>query len=320
MFFNIAKRLKETMIKKNFVILVLCHTRTWHLAKVLESLENCEKVEDFEILFIAHDSPDQTMNIINNFNHLKKSIFRIENVKFPNAASAINNNLYIGLRHAFEILRADLVCVIEDDVVLSKDALKYFIDTNSHYESNQRFRGSIGYSINVLPNQEKGDVLRINYGIGWGWSVNEKNFRNLLKFWKGSELNHWDYFVEPYIRTGFVVAPLYSKVRNIGFDETASHSGDAVNFGKMIDESFEIGNAKTISSIREVSVPYEHIRSDLSVLSNMNSLHVFLLFKLRDLSFMIYRLGIASHPRMHFLWRLLRNWTDRKFDNSKVRK
>jgi hypothetical protein len=222
------------------------------------------------------------------------------------------------LKCAFGQRDADFVCVIEDDIELSNDALRFFLECERVLGLRRSYRGAVGYSINVHPSQSKNDFILLNFGVGWGWTINKKNYEKIIKFWKGDEDCHWDYYIEPYIRTGYIAAPIYSKIRNIGFDSTASHTSNSSWLEQLIDKSFKMGKKKEHGYLREVSVPFAHTRSDAIVLSGMNLVSRFSLLLLRILAFVLYRLGIKPRPRIHFIWRLLRNWTDEKFSNTQI--
>jgi hypothetical protein len=46
----------------------------------------------------------------------------------------------------------------------------------------------------------------------------------LTNFWNGRENEHWDGLVEHYVKTGFVAMPILSKINNIGFGNSATHT------------------------------------------------------------------------------------------------
>jgi GR25 family glycosyltransferase involved in LPS biosynthesis len=208
--------------------------------------------------------------------------------------------------------------VIEDDIVVSSDIIKFMSECLKSFGQESRFRGVMAYSIINSTHFSKGDVVKVNFGIGFGWLITDAIYRDLLEFWTGNEHTHWDYWIEPYLRTGFIVAPIYSRVRNIGFDATASHSSELSKFGHMMDESFIIAQSKEDSKVKEVSISYSHSRSDCCLISSLGFFERKELYALRDLSFILYKWAIRNKPRVHYLWRLIRNYTDVKFSNIHV--
>ena len=313
--FAISGQPRESTHKVGVSFVILCHKRIGHLKQTLDALINCEGIQEAKIIFVAHDSPEALFGLINQYEFKEKVILRVDNINFDNPSHAINNNTFLGLKYAFEENASDFCCVVEDEIVLSPDALDFMLSSIAVFGKDRRFRGVMCYSMNSISTNRLGDVVKINFGIGWGWGINKKIYRKLLKFWTGTELNHWDYWIEPYIRTGFIVAPVYSRVMNIGFDSTATHTHIDKNTEIRIHQSFNSAKARSRSDICEVKFPYYHSRSDLSVISNLNYIQRQSLYLARQISFYFYLLAIKGHPRIHFLWRNMRNFIDKKFSN-----
>jgi hypothetical protein len=299
----------------NLSIIILCHKRTSHLKRVLESLRLCEGIEEANIIFVAHDSPKVVLDLISRFPSNKKTILKVNQLDFVSQAQAINSNLFSGLRHGFQVNKSDVCCVIEDDILLSPDALTFMTSSVSKFNNDPHFRGVIAYSMTSRAGYSSGDVVKINFGIGWGWCINQRNFHKLLEFWTGSEATHWDYFVEPYFRTGYLIAPVYSKVMNIGFDDSGTHTHSQAEIGDVIANSFFASLASVQTQIKEVAADYAHSRADLIVITRLSYFQRQTLYFLRVLSYKIYLLGINNRPKFHFSWRVLRNLIDQKFAN-----
>lgn len=225
-------------------IVILCHRRVSHLQLVLDSVKNSISVERFFIVFIVQDPIEPILNIINSFN-LPKVIEIVDGTHYRSSAQAINGNLFRGLEIAFEELRSRRVIVLEDDIVLAADALEYFTRIFDSYESKREFRGVNAFSELVEHTNDSEGYVRVNFGLGWGWAINHKIYRRIRRTWSGKEDAHWDFCFEPYIRTGFVVNPIRSRINNIGFDETATHTSTDKDLGRRICRSFE--SAKDLS-------------------------------------------------------------------------
>jgi len=296
-------------------IVILCHKRTWHLRKVLDALSLCPEVKECELIFVAQDSPGEILDIIDDFKFAKKSLLKFNNLAFTSPAQAINHNLFAGLKEGFLGKQSKYCIVLEDDIVVAPDAINFMLESVRIFGGEKRFRGAMSYSFNQSRSHARGDVVKINYGIGYGWIINESIYKELLRFWTGKEENHWDYFVEPYIRTGFLIAPLYSKIWNIGFDQSATHAAQDFELGNLMEKSFRMGLEKAPIQVKEIKAHYQHPRTDLCVISNLSKLQLTQLYLLRDISFKFYKLALKDKPRIHFAWRKLRNFTDHKFSN-----
>ena len=168
--------------------------------------------------------------------------------------------------------------MLEDDTVLLRDSLLFFDKIHHEYKNSVSFRGINGLSdkANTFCDSElENYYLKGNFGLGWGWSINRRVFEELLKIWTGLEDDHWDAIIEPYIRTGFVINPIRSRVINLGLDGTGTNSRKSV----------ELFDAMSLSSghVSEVPLTYLEIenmnlwsfwRRDFFILSNRSTFYV----------------------------------------------
>ena len=219
-------------------IVVLCHTRTIHLSRVIDSMLAADDIENYEIIFVKQDSSVAVNAIIGTANFKRKHTIDIEGSSYLNSAHAINGNLFVGMKYAFENLFVDMVLILEDDIVLSKDALVFFEEAIKMNASDRKFRGVNGFSKTVGSNVNLNSYVKLNYGLGWGWAIPKRSYFSIRRYWLGVENNHWDFIFEPYIRTGYVVNPYRSRIMNIGFDETATHTSSDGDLGLEIEKSF----------------------------------------------------------------------------------
>ena len=232
-------------------IVILCHRRTRHLEQVLIALEKCEGAANFTTVFVIQDPTEPVLEIIRHFPHPFISL-KIDGSSYNSSAQAINGNLFTGLEFCFTQLKSSYVVVLEDDIVLSKDALFYFESTIRLNGDNPSFRGVNAFSETICDSALQNAYVRTNYGLGWGWAIHSSIYSKILKFWKGTEDNHWDFILEPYLRTGFVINPLRSRALNIGFDESATHTSGNQEIGVRMFESFNSPMEEVVGQYMEV--------------------------------------------------------------------
>lgn len=236
-------------------ILILCHRRTTHLEMVLAALESCAGVDGFTIVFVVQDPAEPVLQVIGKFS-LASKLLEIDGSSYISSAQAINGNLFTGLDFCFNQLKTSFVVVLEDDIVLSKDALLYF-DAVIGLEGNKSgFRGVNAFSETIPPPSLENSFVRTNYGLGWGWAINLRLYSKIVKFWHGTEDNHWDFIFEPYLRTGYVINPLRSRVLNIGFDESATHTSGNKDLGIRMSSSFSSASGDSSQPISEANFDY----------------------------------------------------------------
>lgn len=279
-------------------IIVICHRRTSHLERVLGALASCTSIESFHVVFVVQDPIKPVLQIIREFPY-SHSILTTDCSLSRSTAQSINGNVFAGLEHCFNKLHSEFVIVLEDDIVLSKDALKFYEFAINSQSMFSGFRGVNGFSEMVAPVGASKSFVRVSHGLGWGWAITEKTYSILRKFWTGKEDNHWDFIIEPYVRTGFVVNPIQSRVLNIGFDESATHtSGDSV-LGESIQSSFS-SNAPNYSELFEIidtDFFWQGKNIRFSLLSYLDMMKNWLIF----LTFFIFKDSRFYHRVRHFL-------------------
>ena len=228
--------LNESLCEKKSII-ILCYRRTTHLKHVLTALQNCTEFENFTTVFVVQDPIEPILQIIREFPYENK-ILSIDGSAYTSAAQAINGNLFVGLEFCFLQLRSSFVIVLEDDIVLSNDALGYFESTIQQHKKDSAFRGVNAFSETIAEPDLRDAYVKTNFGFGWGWAMESRSYFKIRRFWTGNEDNHWDFIFEPYLRTGFVVNPIRSRMHNIGFDDSATHTSENQDLGAKILSSF----------------------------------------------------------------------------------
>jgi hypothetical protein len=296
-----------------FSFLVLCHQRTTHLQKVIDNLKSVRGIENCNVLFIAHSASEEVLSVISNSNIPNFDIHRIDQ-DFPSAKAAINNSTRTGCEIVFSNQDVDACIVLEDDICIAEDVLEFAAVVSKHHSKSSRYRGINFYSVDTSPDSLDFDYVRLNYSFGWGWLIPRKTF-NRLNFWTGKEDAHWDYLIEPYIRTGYLISPVLSKVKNIGFDSTATHTGSETWISRKMSLSYDLSKSKSSTFANERKGSYEVIRRDCLVISNLSKFDILKLIAVRKASYVMYRIALLGSKRVHFLWRESRNRIDNHFAN-----
>jgi hypothetical protein len=285
-------------------ILVLCHKRTTHLSMVLKSLEQSLTIENWDVLLCAQNPSTEVISILEKCKVPNKEIIiRDLPERDYSLKSRINSNLFFGLNHLFLNNSNDFVVVLEDDVVVSSTFLVYMSYFFRIEQGNSFFRGINSVS-SYTGNEDKNKFGRYNQGYMWGWGITKSIHNELVKFWKGKEDVHWDYFIEPYARTGYVINPLFSQVKNVGFDETASHTRNS-DLSDLISSSFELGSHSEDQEWVETNSDFR-LRQDFLPLSNRSKAGRVWIYFIMNISFLIYKFGIKWGSYSHFLSKRIR--------------
>ncbi len=283
--------------------LLICHSRHEHLAKVLEALNDSDRPLNSPLLIYSQDSPRQVRDLVKNFNIVNKTIVTNDGFNFKSTKQAINHNMFNGLKYVFDNFDVDACLVLEDDIVISADAYSFFIGIFDKFKLEKKFRGVNGFSVEVNPYVSDRDYVRVNYGLGWGWAISRETFDFLGKYWTGLEDEHWDFILEPYIRTGFVVVPIRSRILNIGFDTTATHTKNDFRLGERIFDSYHTKVLQKQKDFFESSAIYNW-RIDCFRISQASRNRKLLIYFIGWLCYLLQRIEIR-YPMISPTYRIL---------------
>jgi hypothetical protein len=205
-------------------ILLLAHKREAELELVLNSIRNSDLTSIDSLLTVQQDLNPGVSKLLKEIDwiaHQNKNVAR--NPLFS-VEQQINSNLYTGLELVFSDPKVDFVAVLEDDIVIAFDFFTFAMKLCTKYRNNSAFRGV--NSISGVPREygNENEYCLYRYGLAWGWTISREVWIKLITFWNGKENAHWDGLVEHYVKTGFVAMPILSKINNIGFGNSATHT------------------------------------------------------------------------------------------------
>jgi len=224
-------------------IVVLAHKRLDHLDKTLAALKQARGFDRYRLIVVVDGADPKVVGLAES-RAAPDFILSIRDRAFMAPEARINAALRSALGLAFDGLSASHVVVVEDDIVVSRDFLSFVEQSHRQFSRNKHYRGVNGFSAVTLPpgiSRPSAQVVKLNYGLGWGWSITAPIYRKIVHYWPPQrEKLDWDVAVEPFIRTGFVINPIVSRIRNIGFDSSAVHTNGEPSreLGRKIDRSF----------------------------------------------------------------------------------
>ena len=254
-------------------IIILAHKRVDHLVQVVESLAGARGIEHHRVVGIVDGNWPASMDIIRS-TLSPEVLVEMTHEDGLQPRNRISKNLQVGLRLGFEYFSAPYCVVLEDDIVVSSDFLDFVSSVYLSHRRQPSFRAINGFSrLPPHPRHRASDYVRLNYGAGWGWALPKKSYGQVKKLLERSGDHHWDGLIEPYLRTGYVVNPLRSRVVNIGFDGTGAHTGTALHqqIGREMKTSL-VGPdewSSTPANIREAAVPFLW-REDAIAIGSLN--------------------------------------------------
>ena len=237
-------------------VVVIAFKRYETLKSVLDALSEALVPEYEEVVFVQQGNDRKVTELIESFDCLPTRHLKFDRKEAKTPEQAINANVYEGISAAFQNSGINLVTVLEDDIRIAQDCLRFNVEICSAHYFDPAFRGINGFSgvPRTLINQFSYSKQR--FGLGWGWSITDRTWNEMKNFWSGTENFHWDGLVESFCKSGYVIMPSQSRVINLGFGKDATHTSNTDEV-KAIESrlyaSFVVGcpNVSTFIEVNE---------------------------------------------------------------------
>ncbi len=223
-------------------VVLITHTRVLHLTKVIESLAEAWIEPYRELHVILHHDQNQVKEVVESINFIQPKILLVNREDALGPQEAISRNVFDGLSRAFLNTKIDFVTVLEDDIVVRNDFLDFNASVMKIEIHNEKFKGINGFSGARFDSSKDDLYSRFRYGFGWGWTIHRRYWEEVHKIWKCDFQAHWDALLEPNVRLGYVVMPHNSRILNLGFDSSATHTQNGGNQGLALEASFDSNN------------------------------------------------------------------------------
>ena len=266
-------------------VLLFVYSRVDNIKKSLESLSACE-ASDMTDLFIFSDGPKNDL-VKGNVDEVRKYIRKIKGFKSVSIIEStenkgLANSIIGGVTQIFE--RFNSIIVLEDDLVVSGNFLLFMNQALEYYENRNEIISISGYNMGVSNTYtEKYDVFFTQRAASWGWATwknkwenidwEVKDFQELKKNRKlrkefnkmGSDMygmlkaqqekrnNSWAirYCYHQFRHNLLTVYPFISKVKNIGFNDDATHTNSRYN---RFETNLEFDSKKEFSFAKSISM------------------------------------------------------------------
>lgn len=203
------------IVPNNLTITMTCHRRLSYTKQVLESLKNADKT-NINILFCP--SIDYYCDEV--VDEIKKVDFVDKDVHINKPRRGCNGNTLFAINRGMDIGFSNFVLHIEDDTVLTRDALQYFIYMFNKYHDDEGVMGICGHNkTNTFDETYIHSYFERHWFCPWGcgfwgtkWNIDK---------WPPSPLAYasWDWLLnEGLFNHGKFkqIYPVISRVQNIG--------------------------------------------------------------------------------------------------------
>ncbi len=276
-------------------VLLFVYKRILTLKKVIKSLNENEPFYRNE-LYIFSDGPKNKSEKI-HIKKLRSYLLKIKGFKKIKIFSQKKNiglasNIIEGVSKIIKIKKK--VIVIEDDLVLSKNFLKYMNDNLEKYKDQKKVWHISGWNWNFNFPKHKYDFFFMRYATCWGWgtwndrwkyfeknpnkiirsfsknSIGKFNLDNSYNFWsqiirnKKKIINTWAIFwyATIFVNKGLSINPLIPLVRNIGNDSYSTNLKGTITINNKIFKNYL--PKKYPKKIQEDKILLKIIKSNLN--------------------------------------------------------
>lgn len=163
-------------------IAVFAFNRPERLADLLSSLERCPEIQSSQVTIYV-DGPRDPSDRVKigevievagaNRNFEAKIITRSQNI-------GLRASITSGLSNEFE--HSESVIVLEDDLVVSPVALRYFNEALKLYRDDEMVWGVTGYMYRVGDSYEREAAAFLPFPSPWGWATWKSKWQRFVDF------------------------------------------------------------------------------------------------------------------------------------------
>ena len=268
-------------------IAFFCFNRADKTKEVLNALSKNELAADSEI-FIFCDGP-RNVRDFDKIKEVYEVIeapwgFKKINIIKREINHGVRFSIVSGINQVLE--SHDSLIVVEDDIITDKNFLKFLNESLNFYQNQQNVWCVTGFNFpkNLIkfPSQYREDIFFVKgKTCPWGWAtwknrwqkidfeiqdfdqfIKDKklvkefnrsggNMAELLRFQKEGKVQTWDIQMSyaMFKNGGYCVHPVKTLVKNIGFDDSGTHTKSDLNLTNFEFENFSDWTIKTLEKI-----------------------------------------------------------------------
>lgn len=211
------------MFNHNKTIVLIVFNRPDKTLQTLQALRRVSLIDNFNLLVIRQEGSPEVKKIIEDIDWIEVTHQVTEYTEDRSIKFRINNNVRTGLEIAFSKDHCQYAVVVEDDILLGYDFLHFCDVMHERYAKDKEFRALNAFSKEQFDSNLLWSYGKFRYGIGKGWSISRMAWHQLARYWKPGIDQHFDYLIEEWTRSGFVLMPYCSRSLDIGWGEGSSH-------------------------------------------------------------------------------------------------
>ena len=267
-------------------IVVSTFNRPELLDKCLESIVSAHGFQEYKLIVLHQIGFKEVEAVLDRHKGKIDFLCRVDgSTKTP--LHNINWNRYATYAVAFELFESDFVLGIEDDTIISRDALWFCENVYEKFKNKRNFQGINLGSLEFLHPKELNTYSKIRYGLhGQAGVITKKVWKSLSSrgIPKNIATDPLDAMLEPQLKKGFMVTSNCSRFLDSGWGGTHAPESPADSYYLKLQQSW-VGSEEVSSEFIEKSINHSWRQDAIT-------------FRARD--------SFKSHLR--FLKHILRNW------------
>lgn len=249
------------LIKRQKIIVVFCHSRAKLLNQCLSSIVSANGFNDWSLVVVHQKGYVGVDKVLNNFKNYIHTLISVEPT-FNFALGNINYNRILGTKFGFEVLNADYLLGVEEDNLISIDALNFIDFVYKKYEKYNSFRGINLGSIEFGTSVKKEGYSLLRFGQhGSAGVLTKKTWRKIKKkklfeFDSNNANFAWDAKIEFYLKTGFMVTPNLSRNLDLGYGGSFAPASKTDPYFYAIQRSWFNSKTNLNSQYRQIQMKH----------------------------------------------------------------
>lgn len=239
------------MSASSLAVSIITYRRSHLLDSCLRSLSIAMSKNQYPVFIIIQDADEDDLAILRKYDNIVTEIIHVD-VGDKNVEDLINSNRIRAWEFPLISRGYQYVICLEDDVEVSPDIFKFTEQVLAQVGRCRNFWG-INYGSFEKP-VESSTYSKLRYGLHGPASLISKrslerfNLNWLMRFHGKIP---WDSWVEPLVRTGFMVTSNVSRYRDNGYSGTHATLENNSEYFQKLNESF-------VHGLRTVATNYYH--------------------------------------------------------------
>ena len=276
-------------------IAIFAHSRSQLLNDCIVSVLNSKGSENWKKILIYQRDFLEVEEIVDKYASHFDVLIKI-NKQFESTLANINYNRLAGTFYGFDVMKCEYMLGIEEDTIISNDALHFIDKMFDRYGKNRAFRGINLGSHQPLTIQNQRTFSLLRFGLqGQGGVITRKTWRKLRsnKLFNNIASEGWDSKFEHLIKSGYMVTPNASRILDRGWGGTHAPGDPLSPYFERMGKSW-VGNMGLIPEDYEKKNEKHIWRNDAIIYNKRDS--IFFYLRMIPLFLFMYK----SLRKLHF--------------------